>query len=142
MIFRKGNVSTAKDIFQQMTISLLRNAIYRNNEPEVVTEDETMYKGDISITKTILCTQKVLPFAFENCVNLTEVTLSGNVTTIGAGAFRGCTKLNKITIPASVKKIEAQAFEYCDNLKEITIEGCPEIGWHAFNENFTINHTN
>lgn len=105
-------------------------------------EEKQRFKCDISVTKIQVNGDSVDPFAFENCINLTEVILSDKVTTIGAGAFRGCSKLEKITIPASVKKIEAQVFEYCDKLKEITIEGRPEIGWHAFNENCIIKYTN
>ena len=88
--------------------------------------------------------------AFENCINLTNFTIPGNVEklNIGEGAFDGCTKLTNFTIPNSVKElaIDDAAFWNCTNLTNFTIPGSVEkltIDWYAFKNctnltNFTI----
>ncbi len=51
---------------------------------------------------------------FRECIALTTVTISDNVTSIGGNAFNGCTKLTELTIPESVKTIEGTAFGGCN----------------------------
>ncbi|MBO5674669.1 MAG: leucine-rich repeat domain-containing protein [Paludibacteraceae bacterium] len=58
--------------------------------------------------------------AFENNVNLTEVTISSNLTKIGDVAFRGCTSLNRVTLPEGLTTIGKHAFRDCSKLQEIT----------------------
>lgn len=50
-------------------------------------------------------------------VKITELTLPGNVTTIGAKAFYDCPNLAKVNLPASVTSIGAQAFDECREIK-------------------------
>ena len=59
--------------------------------------------------------------AFENCTNLTSITIPNNVTNIGGTAFSRCTGLTSITIPNSVISIDMQAFQYCTGLTSVTI---------------------
>ena len=48
--------------------------------------------------------------AFEHFGNLTEVTFSSNLETIGISAFLNCNKLTTLHLPKSIKKIETWAF--------------------------------
>ena len=48
--------------------------------------------------------------AFQECINLTGVTIPNSVTNIDNGAFSGCAKLTKVTIPASVVTIGINPF--------------------------------
>ena len=94
--------------------------------------------------------------AFLNCTELTSVTISSKVKTIGWYAFSGCTGLTKVTIPASVTTLDWFAFSGCTGLTEVTVKdgltyidaavfsGCTKlnkvtlgntiktIGWSAF----------
>ena len=70
--------------------------------------------------------------AFDGC-NLTSVTISENVKTIGNSAFNWCRNLTSITIPEGVTSIGDGAFYLCENLTSITIpEGVTSIGDWAF----------
>ena len=57
-------------------------------------------------------------------------TINGKkVTGIGWGAFEDCRNLTSITIPNSVISIESRAFHYCSSLTSITIpESVTSIG--------------
>jgi hypothetical protein len=71
--------------------------------------------------------------AFENCQNLTSVTIPGSVTGIGAGAFENCSFLANATVSIGVTTIESNAFENCFSLSSVTIPGSvTNIGDGAF----------
>jgi len=61
--------------------------------------------------------------AFENCTDLTGITIPNSVTSIGQQAFFNCYNLTSVTIPGSVTSIgEPPAFVYCFNLSEINVD--------------------
>lgn len=59
--------------------------------------------------------------AFRNNRSLKQVTIGGNVVSIGNQAFSGCTSLRKVVIGKSVQTIGARAFGGCRNLKKIIV---------------------
>ncbi len=60
--------------------------------------------------------------AFDNCKNLTGISIPDTVKGIGEAAFGDCTKLTSITIPASVVSINYSSFEGCIGLKSIKVD--------------------
>lgn len=71
--------------------------------------------------------------AFEQCSNLTSVTIPGSVKTIKDGAFLGCTALTSLVISEGVETIEGSAFTNCRSLANITIpSSVTSIGDEAF----------
>ena len=72
--------------------------------------------------------------AFENCTNLTTVSILANIKRIGYHAF-GHTQLSSIVVPQSLSAIEDWAFEYCSHLSSITFpQSLKFIGEGAFYE--------
>ena len=70
---------------------------------------------------------------FQECENLTDVTLPADLTVIGDSMFENCTKLTHVTIPSGVTRIEREAFTMCGALEEIRLpEGVETIGVIAF----------
>ena len=71
--------------------------------------------------------------AFDDCVNLINVTIPNSVESIGDYAFRYCENLRSVTIPNSVERIGRSIFFCCENLRSVTIlDSVKEIGNNAF----------
>ena len=71
--------------------------------------------------------------AFNDCTELTSITIPDGVTCIGNSAFSDCTSLETVTIPNSVTQIYSRAFYNCTLLKEVTIPASvTSIGNEAF----------
>ena len=103
---------------------------YTSSDGNVVTPNKTNVFGANISSNTYSNGKGVITFdgdvttigyyAFDNCTNLTSVTICDSVTTIGQGAFDGCTSLTSVNIPDSVTEIGYAAFAYCNSLKEFT----------------------
>lgn len=75
--------------------------------------------------------------AFAGCTHLQSVALQEGVTVIGDRAFYGCTRLTNITLPNSLTTLEGYAFSNCIRLTSINIpKGLTEIETNVF-ENCT-----
>ena len=70
--------------------------------------------------------------AFSNCSGLTNITIPGNVLSIGEKAFKDCSGLTSIIIPDSVESIGDLAFQNCSALTNITIPSKVSSIYRAF----------
>ena len=78
-------------------------------------------------------TVQIDPYAFQDCMDLTSVTIPESVTEILWNAFDGCIGLKRISLPKSLTKIDGRCFKGCTQLSEITIpESVTYIGSSAF----------
>ena len=59
--------------------------------------------------------------AFENCKNISKVSLPSTLTVIGSDVFSGCTALKEVSIPYGVTEIGNRAFKNCTSLPSISI---------------------
>ena len=73
--------------------------------------------------KTVVITggNSIGEWAFQDCGNLTKITLPDGLAAIGDYAFRYCNGLTGIVVPDSVKSIGSDAFYGCNKLKSITL---------------------
>ena len=60
-------------------------------------------------------------YAFDDCINITSITLPDSVTEILMYAFENCTNLTDIYIPDSVVNIDRDAFSNCPSLRGIWV---------------------
>jgi hypothetical protein len=74
-------------------------------------------------------------YAFEACKNLVSVNIPKGVAAIKEYTFSGCSSLSSVNIPNGVTTIGERAFEGCSNLTTITLpEGLTAIGTYAFSK--------
>lgn len=64
---------------------------------------------------------------------ITAVSFSGSISSIGVDAFYGCTQLRSIKIPSGITKIDDYTFEGCTSLTSVEIpSSVTRIGREAF----------
>ena len=91
--------------------------------------------GAITIPSTLggFATQTIGDHAFDNCTNITSVTIPNSVISIGNFAFQNCTNLSSITIPDGVLYIGDSAFSHCTSLISVIIpDGVTTIEFSTF----------
>ena len=77
--------------------------------------------------------------AFQNCYNLTSITIPNSVTSIGTGSFVNCISLTNINIPTSVTSIQPNTFQGSSGLINIIIpSSIISIGTNAFQSCYSL----
>jgi len=78
-------------------------------------------------------TVQIDPYAFQDCLDITGVTIPESVTEILWNAFDGCSALTNVVLPKSLTKIDTNSFRGCTGLTDIVIpESVTYIGHGAF----------
>ncbi len=126
-----SSVLCAQDISITVEGFYFNGIYYRFAGGNTVSVGKGNYSGDIEIPETVICNIELLDGyytvtgiadrAFENCTELTSVTIPSTVKTIGEWAFYNCTALTNITIGNRVKTIGNYAFYNCTALTSIRI---------------------
>ena len=109
---------TAASKLAEVTLSS-RDGIYISNlEVPILSHTFTSGTGTIVFKGKL---NKIAVNMFDNCVNMSSITIPNSVRSIGTGSFNGCTGLKSITIPGSITSIGSYAFYGCTGLTSVTI---------------------
>ena len=126
LLFLSNNAYSEKYLFK-----LIDNVYYTldsdTKEAEVEkftipTDSKQLYVGNITIPEEVTFNQEhykvtaIGPFAFEDCTQLTAITLPETIKTIGTAAFRNCSGLTSINLPSGLTTIEGSAFSNCTGI--------------------------
>lgn len=78
-----------------------------------------------TITQVVLSggVTSVGAYAFQNYTNLLSVDFGSSLVSVGKDAFSGCNGLTSITLPSTFKKFGENSFRSCKNLKTIHCSG-------------------
>lgn len=68
--------------------------------------------------------------AFENCSEITQISIPSTVTKINSYAFSNCSKLTNITIPFAVTEIGDSCFVHCESLTSIKVNVANTVFTH------------
>ena len=105
----------------------------------VIAKSSGEYSGEVVIPESVehqgttYSVTSIGDWAFEDCFDLTSVTIPNSVTSIGDYAFCLCVYLTSVTIGNSVKSIGKEAFYWCYSLTSVTIpNSVTSIGELAF----------
>lgn len=85
----------------------------------------TPLQGELSIPMSVEHDGVIYPVlsiashAFEGCKELTSLTLSGSVTTIGREAFKDCQGLRTVTLGPSISSVGDGAFAGCKSVQTL-----------------------
>ena len=97
--------------------------VFRGNT-EITSFDELQYFTGLN---------EIDSHAFDECFELTSVTIPESITTIGDYAFSGCTCLTSLAIPDNVTNIGEGALQNCSRLTSVEIpNGVTNIASFAF----------
>lgn len=79
--------------------------------------------GKITIPSTINGYQVVgiSRGGFEECANITEVSVPEGVTDLDGMSFAHCTALKKVSLPSTLKSMHGMEFAYCSSLTDIVL---------------------
>ena len=105
------------------------------NRMPVTSIGDGAFEDCVNITSVTIpdTVTRIGSYAFYYCEILASITISSNVTHIDQGAFTDCTSLDNITLPISLDILGYEAFFGCTSLARITIpEGVSFIGGRAF----------
>lgn len=107
-----------------------------NNDEEIENIGYNTFQNCAELTEiTIPSGVKTIGnFAFANCEKLSRVVFSegSQLTSIGDNAFENCTSLTDLILPESITSIGNNAFENCTSLTEIVLPGIDSIGNSLF----------
>ena len=120
--------SEQTEYIKQVILPAKGGTIHSEGEPSEVTIPEKVEFEGITYTVTEIGLK-----AFENCSNLSRISIPETVVSIGSNAFRNCTNLTAVNIPKSVTSIKKNTFYGCSSLSSIDIpDTITSIGECAF----------
>jgi hypothetical protein len=123
------------DMLSAITVGAL-NAVYRSADGVLFDKSQTTLiqypaakAGSYSVPNSVTI---IGEFAFENCANLTNVTIGTSVTSIEDYAFGGCSSLSNVTIPNGVTNIGIVAFGRTSLTSVVIPNSVTRLGLQAF----------
>ena len=108
------------------------------SEAKIVSGGDYYYQ-DSNDTKYYTKDDELGVCAFSKCWGLKDISLPGDLKSVGDFAFSDCSSLETINLPSGITTIGNYAFWYCENLTSLTLpSGLISIGDRAFFDCYSL----
>ena len=117
------------------------NIVFANGSGNPLDYAKHLYLNGEEITELTIPgnIKSIGDYQFYNCVGMTSIIMHDSIKTIGEGAFSDCDGLTEINLPDSLTIIGEDAFSSCNNLRTISLpKNITSIGKDAFAWNYDI----
>lgn len=117
------------------------NIVFANGSGNPLDYAKHLYLNGEEITELTIPgnIKSIGDYQFYNCVGMTSIIMHDSIKTIGEGAFSDCDGLTEINLPDSLTIIGEDAFSSCNNLRTISLpKNITSIGKGAFAWNYDI----
>ncbi len=121
-IVNAADTQTTTSVINDVTVQWSYTLNDSNQIENLKCTNPTELKGNITVPsqldeKTVI---KIGDEAFKSATNITGVTISSSITSIGYGAFNGCSSLTNVDL-GSIQSISFDVFKDCPKLTSIKI---------------------
>lgn len=108
----------------------------RNKAASPLTRSQILDGAERSFAQSRCLNSMRVRMVFFYCTNLSSLTLSEGLGSIGAAAFEACYGLTTVRIPRTVAALGSSAFMSCHDLTSIRIDAVvpPEVGLYMYND--------
>ena len=116
-----NNISEDGKIYGK-TENGLRFSVYATNKTAVYERQKTTLSGDIVVPSKVqldgntYAISSICQNMFQNCGEITSITIEEGITSAAQDAFGACGKLTKIDFPASIRSVSSAAFQDTTNI--------------------------
>ena len=100
-----------------------------------ITDVDTAISGAVTVPAELggYPVTRIGDYAFEDCGNITELVILGNVKSIGAWAFNRCINIENLTLSEGIAEIKGEAFFECHKIAHVIIpSSVTNIGVNPF----------
>ena len=134
---------TSGDNLYTGNIVIPSSIAYKGREFHVVSLTSISFQNCSNLTSVTIREgiEKIEPVAFRNCINLSKIVLPKTLKSLGSHVFWNCSSLETIDIPSGIKNIPQTCFYGCSSLKSVNIpESVTFIESNAFTGCKSLKH--